>query len=298
MISLRSLVDELLHVFLDNWRLVLSAIGSGVGIGWLADAINDGPLFTKWLWNHCWFDAICVQNTATQTLISIGLALLVSLVCAFALVSQVGKGKVVQLRPQALRPHKILIMWLSTGKECIAPASDGSIQVTWGTGGQQIGPFRLTDDADADAKATNTGWWNMWQHLRAVQPHASQLRRLHMLVSAGPKGSVQRHDDAAQVLKHYLRLDDKVIAPPTLINEHDIQSQIETVRQLIAQIKKTMPGISDDDIMVDCTGGLKLSSIAAACATLNNAIELQYVNTDPTDLSVKTYQLVYLAPQI
>lgn len=280
--------------FTNHWKLVASGIGSGLGVGWLADAINDGPLFKALLWKHCVWEAACIGMPWAQHLIGILFALALSVACAFALATQIGRGKVVQLQEQTLRPHKVLIMWLSTGNERMHATANGAQQVSWASDGQTVGPFTLTNDPDSDARHSNTSRWNMWQHLRAVAPHARALQALHILVTTDTES---RHGFAKAMFQHYLGLSDAVIQAPTRINEHNIQSQIDTVNRLVKEVKARIPGLQDSDIMVDCTGGLKLSSIAAACATLNNPIELQYVNTDATDLSVKSYQLVYLAPQ-
>jgi hypothetical protein len=285
-----------LAFFTGQWRLVASLVGSGLGLSWLADAINDGPLFQSWLWAHCWWGPACLSATWAQTAITIALALLITLLSLYALHTQIAGGKVVQLQEQTLRPHKVLIMWLSTGPghETFSHSQKGEPQVSWRRGAETTGPFTLTHDPDADATSSGNPRWNMWQHLRAVQPHQAQLQALYMLVTAA---SEPRFEFAQQLHRHYLGLGEAVIRPPTPVEEHNIQAQIDQVNQLVAQIKAENPGVKDSDIMIDCTGGLKLSSIAAACATLNNPIELQYVNTDPEDLSVKTYQLVYMAPQ-
>lgn len=283
-----------LQFFRSNWKLVTSFIGSGLGIGWLADAINDGPLFAaSWFWSHCWLGPACISSAVVQTGIGVVFALGLSIVSGFFLITQIGGGTVVQLDKQKLRAHKVLIMWLSAGKECIETLHDGSRRINGIAGQAQA---TLSHDPDADALNSNTTGWNMWQHLRAVKPHAKELLALHMLVTPGERGSAQRYELAKDLFQHYLGLKPAIIHSALEINEQDIQSQIDAIHRLIEDIKARMPGIQDRDIMVDCTGGLKLSSIAAACATLNNDIELQYVNTNTN--KVETYQLVYMAPRI
>ncbi len=284
-----------LRLFLSRWKLVLSVVGLGIGVGWLADALNDGPLFKSWLWAACRFEPFCLPGVFAQTAISGLIALALVAVSAYHLYTEYSQGKVVQLQEQALRPHKVLIMWLSTGPEGEnIETGDDQTWVSWGNA-PSAGPatrFQLGTDLETDAQSPGQPKWNMWQLLRAARPHAPKLEMLTLLVTPG---SESRAAFASAMLQHYFKLSPSVLQTPVKVDEHHIQGQIDAVNRLIAQAKEN--GHSESDILIDCTGGLKLSSIAAACATLNNPIALQYVNTDPADPSVKTYQLVYMAPQ-
>lgn len=281
----------------DTVLLIFYAIGSGMGVGWVGDAINDGPLFKGWLWADCWMP-LCVTSTWGQTLISLVLALLLTLFCAYQLATQIGRGKVAQMKPRPSTPHRVLIMWLSSFKdwEDLEPQADGSSLVVWRAmkGGEIVNKMMLSADRNwaVDEKNSPVPRWNMWQNLRIVQPHAKRLDAIYCLVT---QGSQERFGFTQKFLRYYLQLPADCTLESALVDENDIQGQIAAVQTLIKQAKSELSGLEDSDIMVDCTNGMKPSSIAAACATLNNPIELQYVNTNTQ--KVETYQLVYMAPQ-
>lgn len=289
------------RLFRSRWKLVASVIGFGVSIGWLADAINDGPLFQKLLWSDCLMAPFCVSSTLVQTLLSTLFALVLSLIAAYHLYTEYSKGKVVQLQEPGTRHYKVLIMWLSTGEEneSIETTDTDQWRATWvDRSGKPAATAWLTQDLYHDAQQESTKAWNMWQVLRAVKPHVGDLHSLHLLVT---KKSQVRVSFTRDLLRSYFKLHAHVSIEDTLIDEHDIAGQIKKVGELIA--RHTREKTPEDDIVVDCTCGPKTSSIAAACATLNNPIALQYVSTDPKDLEdpdaakVKTYQLVYMAAQ-
>jgi hypothetical protein len=265
----------------------------GVGIGWLADALNDGPLFKEWLWTHCALGPLCINNTPGQTLVSVGISVITALLGIVPLYTLYNRGRVVQLQEEPPRGRRVLIVWLSTGPkdETLEIDEGGNRAVRWKNTNAPDTRLALGKDIEADAQASGQPRWNMWQLLRAVKPHAATLQTLHLLVTAD---SQARLPFAQKMLKHYFDLSDNRFAQPTLINEHHIADQIAAISQLIAQSAQTHRA---RDILIDGTFGQKTSSIAAACATLNNPIALQYVSTDPNDPSVKTYQLVYMAPQ-
>ncbi|MBU0501413.1 MAG: hypothetical protein KJ558_13490 [Gammaproteobacteria bacterium] len=120
--------------------------------------------------------------------------------------------------------------------------------------------------------------WNWQQLLRAVQPHATTLQEIHLIGSADDNGSHGQLGECAEFLRVYLEDGCRILPCSTSVDFEDIDALADVLHRILKKIKA---GRSDyKEIMIDATGGMKTTSIAAAMVTLNNpSLHFQYVPT-------------------
>lgn len=146
-----------------------------------------------------------------------------------------------------------------------------------------------------DIEALNEIRWNWQQILRAIKPHKDRLKYLYLIGSKDSgtikKGSFNYLDGAITFVMQYCP-GTRFYRADTPVDFEDIESLIEILYQAIKTLKNE--GLSESDIMIDITGGQKVTSIAGAVITLNNSIRFQYVQTNPPyevtayDLTIQT----------
>lgn len=177
----------------------------------------------------------------------------------------------------------------------------------------------IDDDIAAIAEASQGGPpWNWQQILRALAPY-EELRCI-WLIGSEDASFVQKQKtdgEAGEVdylapgqrwfaqsgigSQRYLELCEAFVRPYTdakierhslPLNFENFEEVYEAVNKVLQKLHKERPDIDPEKIMVDVTGGMKVTSIVGAMLTLNRGTRFQYVETQP-DFSVIPYQLVH-----
>jgi hypothetical protein len=134
--------------------------------------------------------------------------------------------------------------------------------------------------------------WSWQQTLRAAHYHRARLERLVLVGSTGPKGSGTKGqlDLARAFLGTWFPGTVTVYGQPSTPDEgyntrwqadfEDLDGLGRLLRNVLRELHRDSAGFSDADIVIDCTGGFKVASIAAALVTLDRAdLMFQYVGT-------------------
>ncbi len=134
--------------------------------------------------------------------------------------------------------------------------------------------------------------WKWQQTLRAAHYHATRLQRLVLVGSRGAKGSGTK--DQLDLAKAFLDtwFPGKVMVygqPAAPGGEYDTRWQADfedlvgleqLLRTILRELHRDTAGFTDANIVIDCTGGFKVASIAAAMVTLDRPqLMFQYVGT-------------------
>ncbi len=193
-------------------------------------------------------------------------------------------------RINAIKPRKVLITTLSPrGKyELKMPeGQDEQIQIIPHDRSHSI---TLTGKIDEDIKPSKSRW-NWQQLLRAVIPHLGTLERVHLIGSVGDRGSISQLKDCKKFLGYYLGDGVEISCDPCAVEFEDIDILTEHLKVVIKRLRRENYRV--EDIMLDTTGGMKTTSIAAAMVTLNNPdLHFQYVPTVSKDFKPFSFNVV------
>lgn len=170
--------------------------------------------------------------------------------------------------------------------------------------------FELTDDFDNDlAKLLQKArpYWPWEQMLRAIRVHRPQLQAIYCI---GSPESLPQAMNFRRILEHYDLLKhcrfelvvkaegghrllssytSRETPDPAGIDFEDFDDLAEAVRWLIAELRGRK--IDDRSVMVDFTGGLKVTSVVAVAETFDLEISAQYVQTSGNK-NVYSYDVV------
>ncbi len=150
---------------------------------------------------------------------------------------------------------------------------------------------QLHGDAEQDCLPGGVAW--NWQPLLcALRPHLTRLERIRLIGSAPverQQGSHVELEVCAGLLKRYLPAGVTVESHPQPVDFEDMDALIETLQRV--RDKAEAQGYRDRDIMIDCTGGQKTTSIASALFTTRHPrMQFQYVST--RNLQVISFNVV------
>lgn len=196
-------------------------------------------------------------------------------------------------------PHAVVIALLSPCLNLQPPAAD-----------EEAAAWRIADSRNQDtvvslaklalADVINPGFkqpdgnklpqWTWQQTLRAACHHGDKLQRLVLIGSEGTGGSgtPEQLSLAKQFFSHYFPGKVHVLGEPKRDGDaYDTHSQadfekLDDLRRLLKRVLKDLnkAGFPDSDIIIDCTGGQKIASIACALVTLDRPdLMFQYVGT-------------------
>ena len=135
---------------------------------------------------------------------------------------------------------------------------------------------KLKDDANHSELTSIRFPWQ--QILRGIAAHGDTVKTVHLLASKSknPNDTLDSFKDLAackMLLEHYGL---KVECFDKGLDFEDVHALGQALESLIKQRKKSHR--QSNDIMIDCTGGTKTTSIAAAMVTLHHPdISFQYV---------------------
>lgn len=166
--------------------------------------------------------------------------------------------------------------------------TDGKWQVNVKDGQPiQLSCKTLEQLVDKNCRLPNMTWQ---QTLRAANYHRVRLEKLVLVGSLGGSGTKKQLDQAREFFSTWFP--GKVVAygsPVQADDDYDTRWQADfedlaglgkLLDNLLRELHKDTAGYSDRDIIIDCTGGFKTASIAAALATLHRPeLMFQYVGT-------------------
>lgn len=258
------------------WSLLLVVSSS-----WIADGLNDDCLW-EWLLGSC--RAGTRLPGAGRVLVA---AVLFGVAAVF--VYRIAKNivRVRHLARAEVKPHAGLIAAISPFAARYEEVEDGLLLI----GNQRDNECRdkeyrvvlvgrLDEDIDAVSQA---GWrWQGQQFLRALRPHfaAGALQRLVLIGSDGKGGSFGSLGLAERLARLYCR-DLHIERQPNPIEFENLESLHQCFDDWIDRFIAL--GFAESDIVIDATGGLKTTSIAAALTTLHRPqVQFQYVQTQPS----------------
>jgi len=153
-------------------------------------------------------------------------------------------------------------------------------------------------------------YWAWEMPLRAIHYHIKNINSptLQQIIIVCSKESLEQYTDFEKILSGYLKDSNisialllKTDAEETSLSSYDKSENLngidfEDFDDLSKHLHKTIgiltkQGVKREDIMIDFTGGQKVTSVVAATLTFNSNIKAQYIST--RTLSVKGYDIVY-----
>jgi len=130
------------------------------------------------------------------------------------------------------------------------------------------GPVTLSGDLDTDTDARSAlPRWTWQQTLRAARANRPTLERIVLAGSKDASGTPEQTGLCRRFLTAYfpgVHIEATDRTPPF----EDIEEIMDMLRHAIRQLNDA--GYADRDIIIDCTGGQKPTSIAAALVTLDH----------------------------
>jgi hypothetical protein len=136
--------------------------------------------------------------------------------------------------------------------------------------------------------------WNWQQLLRAIRPHGKKLDFLYLF------GSVESQDQirlVARLLAPYLRDRHTILLSPAGVDFEDLDAVMDGLKDAVSWLEAR--GLPRREILIDVTGGQKTASIAGALMSLNNRVNIQYVQTFGKDKNkVLEYDAEVSAPAL
>ena len=184
--------------------------------------------------------------------------------------------------------HSDLVLLVSTSNQTVSRGTSGSgFIVGGGTEAVALQGTSLVDDIAAVHKLR----WNWQQILRAVEPHRGSLWRVRLIGSPGDTGSFRQLDHCAAILQRYLP-DATILPMKQPVDFDNVDKLIAALRAVIQEERDA--SLPEGEIIIDVTGGKKMTSVAAAVATLSNRVKFQYVDTESAKVTI--YDVVYHSP--
>ena len=190
------------------------------------------------------------------------------------------------------KPHACLILLLSTSN-IVLPVFSFPLEITDRNGNKAtLKGISLEEDISA---LNNINYWNWQQLLRGLTPHQSSLKYAYLIGSKDSermKGSFGFLDYAETLIKKYCP-SVRIFKAEAPVNFEDLKELTKFIYGSVHQIKELK--ISEEDIIIDVTGGQKTTSIAGAVVTLNSQVTFQYVQTNEP-YNVVAYDVVIQSP--
>ena len=240
-------------------KLAVPVLLMALGSGWLGDGLGG-------LWEGGWPPHVCAalvyKPLSGAVLFFIGAWWMYGLRREYLPVQ-------VLARTEKIRPARVLVMTVSRPNFEIAATVPPRLEDRDG----RILP--VTGELDADCEPAEIHW--NWQPLlRGLRLHLSRLERIQLI---GSKDS--RVEDCAAFLRHYAPGCEIVWHPPETLDVEDIDGLMAAIGAEVARARAALPGLKERDVMLDCTGGPKPTSIAVALYTSRHPrLQFQYVSTN------------------
>lgn len=256
------------------WLGIIGAVGVIIFSQWLSMASLGEPILEHWFPNYEFHPAV-----------NFGVSLAIFLAFFWVVFKNRQAFMAVRsFRYHPCKPHQCLVMLL-TLPNIIPPKTPlpWPLKTTNKKTGKviecELPGKELTKE---EIEPLNDLEWNWQQILRALYPHRDSLVEVHLIGSPDKDnkpgtGSQAFAQDAERLIKTY-RPKVEVITQPQAVDFEDFNAVVSVIGDTLEELKKKY---SEDDIIIDITGGQKTASIAAATVTLNSQMHFQYVKTVP-----------------
>ena len=267
---------------LYRWRALLPGWLILISGSWVADGVKGEVLFGDWWWGGVFADHRWLGLALAGMCFAVGSLWLYSYRRDFALVRS--------LSQVVCTAHRSLVIIVSTPTLTPEKKHDGSLHLR-----PKGGPdFRFTGSLPEDIdKIPPALRWNWQPLLRGLQPHADVLERVRLVGSSGPHGSFGHLETCEAMLRLYVP--DADIKPyPRKVDFENFNGLVRVLREIVIEEKKAR--MTDEDIVIDITGGPKTASIAGSGITFTTEVTFQYVRTHPP-FEVYAYDVVQQPPE-
>ena len=195
-----------------------------------------------------------------------------------------------------VKPHRVVIALLSPCKNLKPPigedASSWCVEDTRNENNsvslKGLSLSQVIDPAYCQPNGEPLPQWSWQQTLRAAHHHREKLKCLVLIGSEGGSGTKEQLDLAQQFFDHYfpgkVSIQGKSEHHGLPYDSHwqaDFE-KLDDLRRLLQRVLKRLhrDNYKDEDIVIDCTGGQKIASIACVLVTLDRPkLMFQYVGT-------------------
>ncbi|MBN1664019.1 MAG: hypothetical protein JW943_10505 [Deltaproteobacteria bacterium] len=263
----------------DLWLGIAGAIGLIVTGEWLASALLGEMVFQRWC---TIFSEHPVFNIITALFLFFASFVLVFNYRRAFLLSR-------SFRYHSCKPHACLVMMLTLPSPDIQiPEGDlpWKLEKKDKVGNVKGDPVILEGQSLInDAQNLPHMWWNWQQLMRALIPHLNHLKEVRLIGSPNTKdkegntlyGSRAFAEKAKILIQTYFP-SVNVMINEDAVNFEDFDALKNEMNDVLMELRSKLK-YSEDEIIIDVTGGQKTASIAAAAVTLNSKMNFQYVRT-------------------
>lgn len=134
--------------------------------------------------------------------------------------------------------------------------------------------------------------WSWEMPRLAIETHKDRLEKLYVLPSRESYYDFDYFKNIISLIFHDKKFEIELWPTNTKgVDFSDIKEIFDLVNRFYDEMRTTMKGIKENDIMIDITGGLVTTSVGAALATLTRGRAAEYVST--IDKIVRTYDITY-----
>jgi len=188
------------------------------------------------------------------------------------------------------KPHPCLILFVSPPGRAVFAEEPFSVAVDG---------IKLLNTLDYDIELLNGTRWPWQQMLRGLRPHRKNDTLINVYLIGSSKtelpGTFDSLPNAVQMIKHYFPYATvECYEEPVHFEEFD--AIVDVLSDVIRTLKSK--GYKEKQIIVDVTGGQKITSIAGAVVTFNSGVTFQYVQTDKPYDVLKYDVVVESAPSL
>ena len=265
-----------------RWRALLPGWLILISGSWVADGIKGEVLFADWHWGRVFAEHRWLGLTLAVACFVVASLWLYSYRRDFALVRS--------LSQVVCTPHRSLVVLVSTPSLIPSEAPGGSFRLL----PQDEPEVALTGNLDEVIDRVPASIrWNWQQLLRGLRPHADVLERVRLVGSSGADGSFGHLDLCSKMLQKYVPRT-RITPHPRKADFEDFNGLVRQLREIVVEEKKA--GMTDEDIVIDITGGPKTASIAGSGITFTTEVTFQYVRTNPP-FEVYAYDVVQQPPE-
>lgn len=190
-------------------------------------------------------------------------------------------------------PRKVLIALLSENRGLTENEAGELMQMD-----VQGNELKLPIELEAVIDKNGVFSFNWQQTLRAAHYHREVLERIYLIASRDGSGQLDELQLAEKIFAFYFP--GKTIIYGYQDDTSDDRcfpdfNELDPVRYALGNVLRlaNKAGYSDKQIMIDCTGGMKTTSIAAAIVTLDRPdLQFQYMGTGKQTGYPLAYNLV------
>lgn len=188
------------------------------------------------------------------------------------------------------KPHPCLVIFLSPPGRAVF--TDKTFSIT-------LDGKKLLNTLDEDINLLDGTRWPWQQMLRGLRPHGKgdTLKHVYLIgsLTTSIAGSYDSLIHAEQMIKNYFP-HVKVETYSEPVHFENFDDIVDVLTDVIRAL--TRHGYKEKQIIVDVTGGQKITSIAGAVVTFNSGVTFQYVQTDQPYDVLKYDVVVESAPSL